>query len=72
MKMNITFLQDYRGVLTSERYFTAGTVLDTSIKENKGIDGEALVKAGRAKEGGTVKGGKKEVTKKHDQEEKKE
>ncbi len=63
--MNITFLQDYRGVLTSERYFTEGTVLDLDAKVNKGIDGKALVKAGRAKEGGTVKGGKnKKVTEK--------
>ena len=61
--MNITFLQDYRGVLTLERYFIAGTVLNLDTKENKGIDGKALVKAGRAKEGGTVKSGEKKVTK---------
>jgi hypothetical protein len=53
--MNITFLQDYRGVLTEEKYFTKGTVLDLDDKENKGIDGEALVKDGRAKKGGAVK-----------------
>ena len=33
--MNITFLQDYRGVLTGERYFPKGTVLDLDDKENK-------------------------------------
>ncbi len=70
--MNITFLQDYRGVLTSERYFTEGTVLDLDTKVNKGIDGKALVKAGRAKEGGTVKGKKKEATAVVNKEEKKE
>ena len=58
--MNITFLQDYRGVLTGERYFPAGTVVDLDDKENKGIDGDQLVKDGRAKKGGTVKGQKKE------------
>ena len=52
--MNITFLQDYRGVLTGERYFPKGTVLDLDDKENKDIDGKALIKDGRAKQGGTL------------------
>ncbi len=58
--MNITFLQDYRGVLTGEKYYEAGTVVDSS---DKTIDGEQLVKDGRAKKGGTIKGQKKEEEK---------
>ena len=58
--MNIKFLQDYRGVLTGERYFEKGAVVDLDDKENKGIDGKALIKDGRAKSGGSIKGQKKE------------
>ena len=58
--MKITFLQDYRGVLTGERFFPEGTVLDLDDKENKGIDGAALVKAGRAKGSGKKAAEKKE------------
>ncbi len=50
--MKIKFLQDYRGVLTGERFFEKGTTIDTSKGENKDIDGEALVNAGRAKGSG--------------------
>lgn len=56
--MKIEFLQDYRGVLTAERFYPAGTVLDLDDKENKGIDGKALIKDGRAKQGGTLPKGK--------------
>ena len=62
--MNIKFLQDYRGVLTGERYFEKGTVVDLDDKENKGIDGKALIKDGRAKSGGTVKKAKEAEPKK--------
>ena len=53
--MNIKFTQDYRGVLTGERYFQKGAVVDLDDKENKDIDGKQLIKDGRAKSGGTVK-----------------
>ncbi len=64
--MNIKFLQDYRGVLTGERYFEKGAVVDLDDKENKGIDGKALIRDGRAKAGGTVKKAKKEEVKKEE------
>ncbi len=50
--MKITFLQDYRGVLTGERFFEKNATVDTGAKGNEVIDGEALVKAGRAKKVG--------------------
>ncbi len=61
--MNIKFLQDYRGVLTGERFYEAGTVLDLDDKENKGIDGEKLVKDGRAKKAGAGSKSKKDEDK---------
>ena len=64
--MNIKFLQDYRGVLTGERYFEKDAVVDLDDKENKDIDGKALIKDGRAKSGGTVKKAKQEEVKKED------
>ena len=53
--MNIKFLQDYRGVLTSEKFFEKGAVVDLDDKENKDIDGKQLIKDGRAKSGGSAK-----------------
>ena len=50
--MKIKFLQDYRGVLTGERFYEEGTVIDLDEEDNQGIDGEALIEAGRAKKGG--------------------
>ncbi len=47
--MKIKFVQDYRGILSSERFFPAGAVIDLDDKANKDIDGEALVNEGRAK-----------------------
>ena len=58
--MKIKFLQDYRGVLTGERFFEAGAVVDLDEEDNKGIDGKKLIKDGRAKSGGSIKGQKKE------------
>lgn len=66
--MNITMLQDYRGVLTAERYFPEGAVIDLDNEVNEGIDGDGLIEAGRAKSGGAKpkkkKGAKKSVPKK--------
>ncbi len=64
--MNIKFLQDYRGVLTGERYFEKGAVVDLDDKENKDIDGKQLIKDGRAKSGGSAKEAKKEEEKKEE------
>ena len=68
--MKIKFLQDYRGVLSSERFFPEGTVIDLEDQVNEGIDGKALIEAGRAKNGGSMpkpkdtKGTKKAAPKK--------
>ncbi len=61
--MKIKFLQDYRGVLTDERFFEAGTVLDLDDKENKGINGEKLIKDGRAEKAGVGSKSKKDEEK---------
>ncbi len=47
--MKIKFLQDYRGILSAERFFPEGAVIDLEDKVNEDIDGEELVVAGRAK-----------------------
>lgn len=47
--MKIKFLQDYRGILSSERFFPEGKVIDLEDEVNEGIDGKALIDEGRAK-----------------------
>ncbi|KKL66444.1 hypothetical protein LCGC14_2144940 [marine sediment metagenome] len=51
--MKIKLLQDYRGILSSERFFAEGAVIDLEDEVNEGIDGKALVEAGRAKKSGS-------------------
>ncbi len=43
----IRFLADYRGILTSENFFTSGTIVDTAGATTK-IDHAGLVEAERA------------------------
>ena len=42
--MKIKFLVDYRGKLTGEKYYTAGT----EVEDGLNVRGQALVDAGRA------------------------
>ena len=57
--MKIKFLQNYRGVLSAERYFLEGTVIDLDDDVNEGIDGKRLIEDGRAKKVGSVSKAKK-------------
>lgn len=61
--MKIKFLQDYRGILTSEMFFEKGTVLDLDDEENKGFDGKNLIEDGRAEKVGVGSKSKKEEAK---------
>jgi len=61
--MKIKFLQDYRGILTAEKFFEAGTVLNLDDEENQGIDGKKLVEDGRAQKVGAGSKSKKEEVK---------
>jgi hypothetical protein len=51
--MKVKFVQDYRGVLSAERFFSEGAVIDLEDEVNEGIDGDALIDEGRAKKSGS-------------------
>ncbi len=59
--MKIEFLQDYRGILSAERFFSAGAVIDLEDDVNEGIDGEGLIADERAKKVVVAKPKKVEV-----------